>query len=1102
MADDNSWQEARFPAGITGAGLGQISRQIARDEPPPLPVNSELAVIGKPVPRLNGRDKVTGAIRFTVDINLPGQLFGAILRSPFAHARVRSLDLSAARRHQDVRAVLQLVQPETPATAILRYVGAPLVAVAATSVRAANEALMLVRADYDIRPFVVNMDTARRADAPLVYTAGSAPDGNASGFPSQAGLPVTGNVRGPATNSRGDIKQGFGEADIDFEGDYRTHVQTHCCLEPHAIVADWRGDTLVVYMSTQFTAGVRRELAEAFKLPLNKVRVIVDGMGGGFGSKSTLGAYGRIAVLLSRQASAPVSITLDRQEEHMDSGNRPETLQHLRIGARHDGTLTAISLESYGSAGITIGAGVGNVAQSLYDCPNFHSAQSDVFINAGAGCAMRGPGNTPGAFALEQAMDELAERLAMDPLALRDKIDPSPVRREERRRGAERIGWHRRNSTPAQDKDPVKTGIGMAQSFWSANVQTNCACEVRIMRDGSVEVLSSVQDIGTGIGTILAQTVGETLGLPAEAVSIRIGDTEFPAGPPSYGSRTTASITPPARTAAWRVLQIMLHEVALALNISPEDLTSQKGRIFLRTDPGRGMSFREAAALLRTDRISAVAARSDDYGGFRRRMTDAAIARQDLGGVQFAEVSVDTETGIIRVTRVVAAQDCGRPMNPLLIESQVRGGILMGLSYALLEQRVLDRQTGRMLNADFEHYKVAGPRDTPEIEVIILENYQGQSATDAYGIAEPANIATAPAIANAVYNAIGIRSDIMNSFGWIGATTIAEAATAASALVADAMIISPEGTVTDNRSIVKAGGIDVLNLSKENLMIPSLVVSLNAIAELTAIVESSTGGLRIGSMATLAQVAKHALVAEKYPALSDALAQIASPQIRNSATLGGNLLQRPRCWYFRSAAFHCLRKGGGHCFAITGENQYHAIFNNQLCAIVHPSSAATALIALGATVELVNAEGVTRQIVLEEFFVSPGNDVLHENNLQQHEILTAILLPALPAGMKMAHLKLGEKASMDWPLAEATVALELSHDGHCTYAAIVLGVAAPTPHRAKAAEAALIGNYIDETSAAKAAHAALDGAIPLSNNAYKLPIFEALVRRTIMKALS
>jgi xanthine dehydrogenase YagR molybdenum-binding subunit len=546
------------------------------------------------------------------------------------------------------------------------------------------------------------------------------------------------------------VTAGFAQADVVVEGVFRTQVQTHCCLETHAVVADWRPDGLTVYMSTQYTAGVRRELAQVFGIPLSRVRVVVDAMGGGFGSKSGAGNYVRAAVTLSRQARAPVRLVLDREEEQQDSGNRPATVQRLRIGARRDGPLSAIALDTYGTAGVGLGAGVGNFAQSIYDCPNFDIAQSDVFINAGPGSAMRAPGNVPGAYALEQMIDELAIKLAMDPLALRDRIDPSAVRREERRVGAARFGWSGRHAA-GSDAGSIKRGIGMAQSYWGANVNTNASCEVRIMRDGSVEFLSSVQDIGTGIGTLLAQIVAEELGLRPEDIVVRIGDTDFPAGPPSYGS-----ITPPARNAAHRALRELFDAVAPSLGTVPENLVARGGRV-ATADNTRGISFREAAAQLRTDRISAVASRSDDYGGFGRKMGDSASARNALGGVQFAQVAVDVETGIVRVERIVAVQDCGRPMNPRQIESQVQGGVLMGLSYALYEERVLDRYTGHVLNADLEHYKIGRSREVPEIEVILLENYQGTSATDAYGIAEPSNIATAPAIANAVYNAIGVR---------------------------------------------------------------------------------------------------------------------------------------------------------------------------------------------------------------------------------------------------------------------------------------------------------------------------------------------------------
>jgi xanthine dehydrogenase YagR molybdenum-binding subunit len=766
MSPKETMRRKIYPSGIAGVSVGEIERQVPAGEAPPLPTNDRLNVIGKPVPRINGRAKVTGAARFTVDIKLAGMLHGRLLRSPHPHARIVSIDTEAAERHPDVHAVHVItdivgraIESGSAAGPVPRalYVGAPIAAVAATTPEGAEAALRRIKIEYEVLPFVVDIEDARKVDAPAVFRSPVIGFGFAGGVPAAAELQQHGNVRGPTkTGTRGDVKKGFAEADAVVEAEYRTQVQTHCCMETHAVIADWRADGLTVYLSTQFTAGVRNELADAFHLPRNRVRVVVDAMGGGFGSKSSAGNYARAAVSLSRAASAPVRLVLDRHEEQLDSGNRPGTFQRLKIGARKDGGLSAISLYTYGTAGTAVGAGVGNVAQAMYECPNFDIEQYDVFINGGPGCAMRGPGNTPGAFALEQSIDELAEKLKLDPLVLRDRIDASPVRREERRRGAERIGWSRHHA-PGADSGPIKRGIGMAQSLWGANVQTNASCEVRLLRDGSVEILSSVQDIGTGIGTVLAQVVAEEFGLRPEDITVRIGDTDFPAGPPSYGSRTTASITPPARNAAYKVKQTLLEIVAPHLGVAADDLVLRDGRIAAKSDPTRGMSLREAAAKMRTDQISAFASRSDDYGGFRRTMTDAALAQTDLGGVQFAEVAVDTETGIVRVERFVAVQDCGRPMNPLQIESQVQGGVLMGISYALFEDRIIDRHTGHMLNADLEHYKIIGSRETPEIEVLLLENYQGQSSTDAYGIAEPANIATAPAIANAVYNAIGVR---------------------------------------------------------------------------------------------------------------------------------------------------------------------------------------------------------------------------------------------------------------------------------------------------------------------------------------------------------
>ena len=340
----------------------------------------------------------------------------------------------------------------------------------------------------------------------------------------------------------------------------------------------------------------------------------------------------------------------------------------------------------------------------------------------------------------------------------------------------------------------------------------------------------------------------------------------------------------------------------------------------------------------------------------------------------------------------------------------------------------------------------------------------------------------------------------MNRFEWMNAQTVLQAAEAAATTVADAMIWRPGESLMESAVVLKAGGLDLLDLMKGNLVTPHRLVNLRSAAGLDEIVEQKNGTLRIGSLVTLARLAENPIVRRRYTALAEAAAASASPQIRHVATLGGNLLQRPRCWYFRSSHHHCARKGGGSCFAFAGENQYHAIFDQQGCAIVHPSTVATALVALGAGIELVTALDTKREVLLEKFFQLPEVDIHRENDLKPGEILTGIVLAPMPATVRSVHLKQGEKDSFDWPIADVAVALDLTPNGTCQNASIVLGAAAPVPHRAKAAEAALVGGQVNGETARVAGHASLAGAAPLTQNAYKLPIFEALVRRAVLAA--
>jgi xanthine dehydrogenase YagS FAD-binding subunit len=320
----------------------------------------------------------------------------------------------------------------------------------------------------------------------------------------------------------------------------------------------------------------------------------------------------------------------------------------------------------------------------------------------------------------------------------------------------------------------------------------------------------------------------------------------------------------------------------------------------------------------------------------------------------------------------------------------------------------------------------------------------------------------------------------MNRFEWVTATSIDDAVAHLAA-----------------GAVAKAGGIDLLDRMKEGIDAPGRLVNLRAVPAMNQIT-SGKSALRIGALATLAEVAASAEIRRRFPALAQAAGAAATPQIRNAATIGGNLLQRPRCWYFRSAEFHCLKKGGGECFGIPGENRYHAIAGNGVCAAVNPSSTAVPLVAYGARLEIANAKG-TRDVALEEFFVRPDDDVSRDNALAPGELVTAVLVPAPSAGTRSAYVEQGEKESFDWPLADAAAVLEM--DGSTVRrASLVLGAAAAVPLRAREAEAFLRGKAIDAGVAREAARIAMAGATPLEKNEYKVALFHAIVARALVAA--
>jgi xanthine dehydrogenase YagR molybdenum-binding subunit len=750
-----------MPVGIPGYTLHEEEREVPLTGPPVLPINKDLQYIGKPTPRWDGPAKVTGQARYTADVQLPGMLYAKFVNATVPHAKVLSIDAAAAEKLPGVKAVhviqhilgpavLRNPAQEAPSKyPIVRYAGQPIAAVAASTPQIAEEAAKLVKVQYQEMPFVVDRASAQAADAPLVFPGPADQAGSAGGGGGPHNVPQKGNVHGPAVHTVGNVEQGFKDADVIVEGHFLTQVQTHSATETHGVVADWKPEMLTVWASTQGTASVREELASFFHLPKSQVRVITEFMGGGFGAKFGAGNTGVVAAALSKKAGAPVRLMLDRKEEHLSVGNRPDSDQRMRIGAKKDGTLTAIQLISFGTAGCGTGAGCAGPATHMYQYGALHTEESDVFINAGQSTAFRAPGHPQGAFSLEQCIDELALKLQMDQLDLRDRIDANPYRRVERQIVRESALWKSRNPVAGAGPGVVKRGVGVAQNVWYRFLNMNSAAEVRVHKDGSVEVLSAVQDLGTGIKTVMAQILAEEFGVPPAQVGVKIGDTNYPVGPNSGGSVTTPSLTPAVRDAAWQAKEKFLANIAPAYGTATDDLELVHGKVHSKSGKMQPVSFRSAAAKMTIDEVAARAQRIPDY---------APDKYETYGGVDVVEIDVDTETGRIFVRRVLAVHDCGRPMNSIQTISQIHGGLIQGLSYALYEDRLLDPIAGQMLNTNLDMYKTAGSWEMPEIDVKLLDCYIGQSSTDASGIGEAAGVVAMPAaIGNAFYNATGKR---------------------------------------------------------------------------------------------------------------------------------------------------------------------------------------------------------------------------------------------------------------------------------------------------------------------------------------------------------
>jgi xanthine dehydrogenase YagR molybdenum-binding subunit len=718
-------------------------------------------VVGKALPRVDAYERVSGSAVYPSDVLLPGMLYAAILRCPHPHARVKKVDAARAEKMPGVHVVIHdgapgaqipwYNGPEGPMSRLFdpqcRFEGDEVAAVAAETPYQARDALRAIDVEYEVLPFVSDEEQALAPDAAKIWESG--------------------NIAGePEEYARGDVESGLAEADVVIEESYYTPCQLHVPMELHGCVARWDGSRLTVWESSQGVYTTQGMLSQVFELPLANVRVIGHYVGGGFGSKLWSGKLTPIAALLSRKSARPVKLFLSREETFLCMGNRPANSMRMKGGVTKDGRLTALEMEGSGTGGAYNTNGTVLVdwqTRDLYHCDNVKTKMQSFFINAGEQRPMRAPGHPQNSWALEQLLDDLADRIGMDPveLRLRNITEVSQARggipytstgfKECLERGAEAFGWAEARRRPRGDGHLVR-GVGVAGCTWVAGGGGPPATViVKYYEDGSVLLNMGASDIGTGTKTVMAMVVAEELGVPLSSIRIEHADTGTTQyASPSGGSKTVPTESPAVRAAAIDCKEQLLEMAAAQLETSVQDLNLEQGEVKSKSDPDKKVAVREIAEF-RSRRVVVGT-------GYRGPNPEGKAVCPFAA--QFCEVEVNKRTGQVRLLRFLAAHDSGRVMNRATYDNQVYGGIVMGIGFGMMERRVFDKgQTGKITNANLHSYKIPTALDAPgDVVSLPVEPEDDEcNSTGAKGLGEPVTIPTAAAIANAVFHATGVR---------------------------------------------------------------------------------------------------------------------------------------------------------------------------------------------------------------------------------------------------------------------------------------------------------------------------------------------------------
>ncbi|MBN9279317.1 MAG: xanthine dehydrogenase family protein molybdopterin-binding subunit [Hyphomicrobium sp.] len=722
--------------------------------------------IGKPLTRIDGRAKVTGAARYAAEFNQPNQAYAVIVSSTIGLGRITGIDSAAAEHLPGVLAIIShLNAPRLPYSPHkggidpsygerlhvlqddqVRFYGQPVALVVADTLVRAERAAAALRITYDVQhPIVGPRDKQAKPIAPEA-------DG-----------------RLEADNVRGDPEAALASAAVAVDITSDIARQNHHPMEPHATIAAWDGDRLTLWSKSQFVANEQEEIAAVFGMAPENVQVICPFVGGAFGTSLRTWPHVTLAALAARQVGRPVKLALTRRQMSFTTGHRPRTLQRMALGATRDGRLTSIIHEGTGETSryeqfiesLTSGT------DFMYSCPNVRTRYRLVPLDTSTPTYMRGPGEASGMYALETALDELAYKLGIDPIELRrrnePRIDESTNRPFSSRSlmacydiGAERFGWARRTPEPKSMRDGrLLIGMGTATATYPA-MQFPASARARLLADGTAEIESAASDMGPGTYTSMTQVAADTLGIPVGRVRFSLGNSDFPPAPPHGGSQTMAAVGSAIRAACLAVQDLLVERAAAnprspAHNMGKEALEWADGHLRRKGGAASGQSYAEIVGAAGGVPVEATVSVARDPE------IDGKYSMHAFGAV-FVEVSVDPDVGIARVRRALGAYGAGRIVNPRLARSQCLGGMIGGIGMALMEHTSLDARDGRPVNAHMAEYLLPVNLDIPDLDVLFVDEVDPHvNPLGVKGLGEVSLVGMAPAIANAVFHATGRR---------------------------------------------------------------------------------------------------------------------------------------------------------------------------------------------------------------------------------------------------------------------------------------------------------------------------------------------------------